>query len=465
MANPFSWLATLRNFGVKTQSAPPTKTVGVPGFAAYSGFVVERERNPKVIGFERWRTYSDIAANFSVVAAGVRHYFNLISRTEWTVDPAKDINGEESSDQAKAGAEFFESVLHGMETPWAKVARRTSGYRFWGFSTQEWTAKRRADGLFGYLDLFPRPQHTVYRWDVAETGEINGIVQLSPQTGQEIYIPRKKLLYVVDDSLTDQPEGLGLFRHLVEPAQRLEEYLRLEGIGFMRDLSGIPVGKAPFSALGDAVAKGVITQAEKDQLIRGLEDLVRLQAKAAQTGIILDSQPYESQTDSGIQVSNVAQWGIDLLTGNASGIEGLGKAIERLNREMARVLGVEQIMLGEHSGSRALSEDKTDAFFLSIEAALMDIAGASAKDLIGPIWALNGLPDRTKPMLRFEAPQRRDVEKITASLRNMATAGAVLAPDDPAIDDVRDLLGLSRQPDPGAAEIDRPRPQSVEETA
>jgi hypothetical protein len=449
MANLFgSLFGGLRGSGAKPQAVAPTKTAGLPGYAVYGGFLQDKETNRKVIGAERWRTYSDIVANTSIVAAGTRHFLNLISRTEWSVEPAKDIGGEDSSDAAKEAAEFFESVLHDMETPWAKAVRYAGGYRFWGFGIQEWTAKRRAeDGRFGILDLQARPQHTIERWDVDPTGKNLGMVQLSPQTSLEIYLPRKKVLYLVDDTLTDSPDGLGLFRHLVEPAARLEEYLRLEGTGFQRDLRGIPVGKAPFSALGKAVEDGVITQDEKTALIGGLESVVKMQAKSFDTGVIVDSQPYESQTDSGTQVSTVAQWGIELLTGNATGIEHLGEAINRLNREMARALGVEQLMLGEGAGTRSLSEDKSHNFFLQVEAALSDIAEGVEKDVLGPVWMLNGFPDELKPTLKYEAVQFRDVAKITASLRDMATAGATLAPNDPAIDDVRDLLGISKAPE------------------
>jgi len=41
----------------------------------------------------------------------------------------------------------------------------------------------------------------------------------------------------------------------------------------------------------------------------------------------------------------------------------------------------------------------------------------------------------------------RDAEKVAGVLRDMSTAGAVLDPDDPVINDVRDLLGVSNAPE------------------
>lgn len=448
MANRFTgFLRGLR--GSTTPPKPaPTKTVGAPGFSAYGGYVVTAEKNAQATGDQKWRNYADIVSNFSIVAAGTRHFLGLIARTSWQVEPAKDIDGEDSSDAAKEAAEFVETVLHDMATPWAKVMRRSAMYRFNGFGVQEWTAKRTDDGRIGFKDVYVRPCHTVKRWDLDDNGEILGIFQTPPQTGQELYLPRWKTIYLVDDSLTDSPEGMGLFRHLLEPAKALKEYLRLEGTGFQRDLRGIPIGRAPLAALREAVDAGEITQEQSDAMILALENLVKMQAKTHETGAIVDSAPYKAISDTGETYSSVAQWAIDLLTGNATGIEYLGKAIDRLNREMARVLAAEHLMLGDGSGgNRALSKDKSQNLWLQVEGTLADLSESGEKDIIGSLWRLNGLPDELKPTLKTESVQFKDVEQITASLRDMSTAGATLAPDDPAIDDVRDLLGISRQPE------------------
>ena len=97
--------------------------------------------------------------------------------------------------------------------------------------------------------------------------QVWGVVQRNPNDGQYVYLPRQKLFYVVDDSLNASPEGLGLFRHLVEPAQRLKDYQRLEWVGFETDLRGVLVLKVPYAALRQAVADQVITQEQMDQAV------------------------------------------------------------------------------------------------------------------------------------------------------------------------------------------------------
>jgi hypothetical protein len=42
------------------------------------------------------------------------------------------------------------------------------------------------------------------------TGRLKGVIQESPLTGESLYIPRWKSIYLVDDLLSDSPDGLGL---------------------------------------------------------------------------------------------------------------------------------------------------------------------------------------------------------------------------------------------------------------
>lgn len=445
-------------FGLRGQSearAPskPKKSMGRPGFTVYGGRLLSQEKNSKVTGQARWRTYSDISTNLSIVAAGLRSFTNLIQRTEWTVEPARDRGlNEEPSDEAKEAADLLDEILNDMLTPWNKVVTKASTFKFWGFSINEWVAMQREDGTIGLLDVMPRPQHTIERWDIDfdNGGRVVGVWQQPPQTGEYLYLPRKKFLYIVDDVLTDSPAGMGLLRHCVDPAEKLKEYMRNEALGIQRDMRGIPIGRAPIADLDAKVASGEITEDDKTAALAYIDDLVKIQAKSEDTGVVVDSITYQNKTENGETYSNIPKWGLELVTGggNGIGIRETGAAIDRLNREMARVLGVEHLMLGDGSGgNRALSEDKTRNFFLQMEGTLQDISQAVEKDIVDTIWALNGFPAELKPTLTYEAVQFKDVSQITASLRDMATAGAVLAPNDPAIDEVRTLLGLSGQPE------------------
>lgn len=431
--------------GGSGQTLPKVKPFvefGSSGTAVWGGYVENKEKNQALAGSRRYTTASDIMANVSIVAAGLRYFLNMCAKPAWKVDPVDD------TPAAKEAAEFADSVINGCHTSWSRIVRRSGMYRFHGFGINEWTAKRRDDGRIGIDDIESRPQHTIERWEVDERGTVIGVWQRAPQTGAELFLPRGKIIYLVDDMMTDSPEGLGWFRNLVDPAERLKQYLFLEGTGFERDLRGIPIARAPLAEINAAVARGELTGAQAQTLIADLTDFVKMQVRKSDTGFVLDSAPYRSVTDTGVQVASTPQWGIELVTGSATSAQEIGAAITRLTWDMARIMGVENMLTGsEGAGSLALSKDKSQNLYLTINATLKDMAEGFDRDVLGPVWALNGLPPELRPTLKTEDVAFRDVEQISATLRNLATAGAVLSPDDEAINDVRDLLGISRAPE------------------
>lgn len=431
-------LDPLLNLFSKPAAKPPKPMVteGGPGVAVFGGYVEEGEINPKVAGHNKWKTYSNLLANTSIVAASVRYFLNLLAKADWSVQPADD------SEEAKRIAERFEHFIHDMETPWHRVVRRAGLYRYYGFSIQEWTAKKSDEGDIGIKDVESRPQHTIERWATDESGTVVGVTQLSPQTFKEIPLDRKRLVYIVDDSLTDSPEGLGLFRHVVEAVERLREYEHLEGIGFETDLRGIPLARAPITELRKQVAAGAISQNQMDEAISQLREFLRKHKRTANLALLLDSKVYESTGDNRTP-SGQPQWSMELMKAGATSAPELALAIQRLNREVARVLGTENILLGESgAGSLAMAEDKSNQFALVIDSTLKELGEVFNKDLIKPFMQLNGWDEKMTPKLRPSKIQHSSVAEITAALKDMAAAGAVMGPDDPAINQVRELLGL-----------------------
>lgn len=437
--------------GQAVRRVSPTQTLGAPGTAIYAGYVETREKDRELASHDsRYRIYADILSNTSIVASGIRYYADLIGGATWTLTAAEtDLDGM-YSDLAEA------ALMMDGDTPWNRVVRRAAMYRFYGFSVQEWTAMRGTDGWFHYADIAPRAQHTIERWIQGAHGELLACEQTLPTTSRSVLLPREKILYIVDDTLSDSPEGLGLFRHLVSPAKRLERYEQLEGFGFETDLRGIPVLEAPLSELETQLDTdgNPLSKAQKDAMVKPLRDFAENHVRTVKTGLLLDSDIYRGEGLSE-SVSAVKKWAVNLVQGDSQSFTDNANAIERLNREMARIMGVEQLLLGTGEGSYALSKDKTHRFYLMVKNALNDIRQAVEKDLLLRLWQLNGWPSEMMPELAVEEVAYRDVEQIARTLRDMATAGAILEPDDPVIAEVRDLMGVSA-PDAviGAARAD-----------
>jgi hypothetical protein len=197
------------------------------------------------------------------------------------------------------------------------------------------------------------------------------------------------------------------------------------------------------------VNSGLMTQEEANKAIYAMRRFVETQVKEEDSALLTDSETYIGPNADGFTVSQIYKWGVELLKGGSNeGFQEIGKAIDRLTHDMARIIGVETLLLGSQGqgGSRALSEDKSRNLYLSINGTVKDIAEGFRRDMIGPVWAMNGLDPKLMPKLHTEDVAFKDVAAVAKSLSDMATAGAILAPDDPAINDVRDLLGISKQP-------------------
>ena len=418
----------------------PFTEMGSPGTAVYGGFIVESESDATLSGRAKYLTYSNFLANTTIVSAGVRLFLNLIAKAEWRAEPRDD------SEEAVRMAELVDDILEDMDTPMHRVVRRAAMSRFYGFSTQEWVAKRREDGLIGLKDIEPRAQVTVDRWDVDAKGRVHGIVQKNPQNGQDHYIPRSKLIYVVDDTLNDSPEGLGLFRHISNSVKRLTRYEQLEGFGFETDLRGIPVVRAPLAALEGLVSDGKLTATQAAALRAPMETFLQKHARNPSLGMMMDSAVYRSEGEQK-SPSGMRLWDVELLSGDGGPHKEVAEAIERINREIARVLGVEHLLLGSSDrGSFALSADKSQTFGLIVDSTLSELRESFEKDILGPIWKLNGFDPALRPHLRTESIAYRDIRSVTQALVDLQKAGAPLSPLDPAINDIRDRLGVALVP-------------------
>ena len=424
---------------IQRPSVSPTDTIGDGGTVFIGGFIQELDKDADLRGREKYKTFSDLLANITVVATGVRYFLNLVAKAKWKVEPPED-SGEKGEELAATVRE----MLDDMETSWHRIVRRAAMYRFYGFSIQEWTAKRREDGLIGMLDIESRPQITIERWDTDEHGRVLGALQRIPQTMHEEYLPVEKLVYLVDDSLTTSPEGLGLFRHIVDAGRRLRRLLQLEGFGYEGDLKGIPIARAPLTDLDNMVKTGKISKAKAQSLITSLETFVKNHIKNPELGALLDSKTYVT-TDERKTPSNTRQWDVELLDGGTYSLAEVAVAIIRLNLEIARLFGIEHLLMGDgKAGSHALSRDKSRNFALIVDSVLKEMSEQFEKDILGPLWDLNGWDPDLKPSLKTESTADQDPEQISSALRDLATAGIVLDRQDEAVQEIMDLVGLSR---------------------
>jgi len=424
---------------VGTKSAAPTKHVGGPQTVIFSGFVEEREKNPKLVERRKFTTYNENIANIAIVAAGLRHFMNMLSKAKWTVEPPEDATPEQEEK-----AELVEEMMRDMDTPWHRVVRRQGMYKFHGFAIQEWIAKRRDDGTIGMATVEQRPQSTIERWDRNKYGILEGVVQRIPQDSSEAYLPMKKIIYSVDDSVTDSPEGQGIFRSIVELCDRLREFQDLELLGYQTDLRGIPIGRAPITETQAAEDAGTLPKGTTEKMLASIKKFMTSHMRNRSTAVLLDSSPYFAKGETGTVGGSSKKWDLELLTAATTSTGEVAKAIQRVVREIAIAMGVDHLLTGtDGSGSLALSKDKTDNFLLNVNAVLQDLAEDFEKQWLGPIWRLNGWDDELKPKLKVEEISNRSAEVLAGILRDISASGVDLRGHDKLVEEFFNMLGLT----------------------
>jgi hypothetical protein len=78
---------------------------------------------------------------------------------------------------------------------------------------------------------------------------------------------------------------------------------------------------------------------------------------------------------------------------------------------------------------------------------LYDLVEVYDRDVLEPMSELNGWEEHLRPQMAVNEISDRDLEQVMAALKDLATAGAPLMPDDPAVGEVYDMLGFSRPPE------------------
>lgn len=441
--------------GAVVQTAGPTQTTGSSGVYAWGGHLIQTETKQDLRGRRLYTTFENMILNTCIVGSAIRYFQNLIGGTSWTAVAREDAgaDGERAAEIVRQG--LFEA---NMSTPWSLVIKKASLYKYYGFSMHEWAIRRRKDGMIVYNEIDHRPQYSIDMWNIASDGSpFDGVWQRVAGVPELFYVARNRMLYCVDNSLTDQPDGIGLLRHCADPARRLERFQQLEGFGFEGDLRGMPVARVPGAELvQEAMAKGITKDEDIAAYVNAKtlapQQLIKNHVTSPFMGIVLDSAPYTTQSlGIGTQtptVSTVPKWAIDIIKGASTGLPDVARTIERINREIARVLGMEFLMLGgDGKGSLALSEDKTSMFAAVMESTLDELSWFTLHDLVYPLLEMNGLdPEMTAPQIMPDPIATERIETTVDALQKLALAGAVLMPDDPAINQIRGRLHLADQP-------------------
>lgn len=460
-----SFWSTLAGFFTRPAESPVTKPAGSDGVWIPGGFLSSGERHRDLQGRSKWKAYDDAVANDLTVAAMARIWGALLGGSKWIVEPNKrgGAKAERAADLVREG--LIEAT---MATPWNSVVRKAGfGSKFRGFAMFEQILRRRADGKLVTDRLEARPQHTIEQWDKPDEQQPwRGVVQRTA-SGATYYVQRERLFYVVDDLLSESPDGIGILRHCIGHVGQIERFEQLEGWGFELDLRGVPKVRAPIKDLVNEATTNVYPGAPANDprvkawvlaQIKFLDDFAKNHVKNPELSITLDSETYRTG-DEKRAPSDVRKWDVELLEADVTGQEAVAGGINRKAREILRLLGMEWLAMGDGEGARAVHTDKTTMAGLILNGTLEDIGAATTLGPARRLVALNGMdPDTTAPRVYAEPVPTETLEAVANVLAAIAKAGAPLKPDD--IDIVNAVLERARlpamkEPDPATMMLPR----------
>jgi len=434
------------------KTVPVTKPAGTDGVWAPSGYLFSGERKASLSGDQKWITFDNTVANCITVAAAVRVWTKLHGTAEWSVEP----NPMGGSDAEKCADLVQEGLIDAsMSRPWNRiVAKAGFGSTFKGFVMFEQIMRRRSDGAIITADLQHRPQWSIQRWDKADEQSPWIGVEQRTKSGNTYYLPRERLLYVVDDDITDSPDGVGVLRHVIEHARRVERFEQLEGWQAETDLRGMPLGYAPLEELRyAAVAAGINPndQAGIAAYVKAqtswLSDLLEKHIKTPEISALIDSAVYKA-TGQDATPSGNKKWGFEVVKGQATGQAEVRAAINSINREIMRVMASEWLLMGDSEGARSVHEDKTAMYGMVINGSLENIGSAATAGPARRIVALNGYdPDMCTPTVRPMPLPIESIESACRALQLIAQAGDPIRPGDEAPDVLRKRMKLPPRPE------------------
>lgn len=421
-----------------------TESVGGPGFVVVGGYLQDQERHADLRDQVRFRNFRSAAINCGEAGLSILYFLDLLASVEWRFDPPK---GMEDDATALEVAAFVERTVTTMTSPWPRVIRRLATFKIWGASISEWTSRPIREGedqgKVGFLDVEERPIETIRRWDTDRSGTVQGVWQEIPQDFSEAYLPRWKMVYLVDDSLESTPRGTGLMRLAYQAIKRVERYLQLEGYGFETDLRGTPIARAP---LADIEAAN-LSAAKKAEILAPVRSFVEDHYVRPDRGVLLDSAVYRSKDVDQTPV-NSRKWDLEIIKGGNTTQEAINTAINRELRRVARVLGTEAVLLGDgERGSNAMHESKVGLLRLRVDSTLLEVAHAVDYQLVATLLDLNGIDQRYRPRARPDAVKLEDVLELAEFYSKLAAAGAPLMPGDPAINHARSRAGAPPIPE------------------
>lgn len=413
------------------RGAPITKAKAAPGsdgVASYGGYLAPSTLTPALTGSAKWTSYAS-AYRHPAVAIALLLRYALLRGVKWQLTP-----NPAGGDLAELGVDITQRGLIDarMPKPWTNIVPKAAMAWANGFSLHATSMGRRADGLVTYTDIAHRPAHTIEEWHRRDPQRPFDRVTQRISGGRSYNIDLAGCLYIVNDALTDAPDGMGVLALVADRLRKIDLYESREGTEIFSSMGGTPIARVPMAEIeeGSRTAPEADRAAWRARMLGPIEGIVRDRVKRPELlqYAVMDSATFESSDGS---PSGIKKWDIEIVKGDLQGLTDIRGIIASMHLDVARVLGVEWVFMGSDGGAFAMHADKTNMFAATLQGDLNAIASSADDQLVRPLMLANGLdPDLAAPILMPGRITGSDVEKAARTLGLIQTAG--LPPNHPA---------------------------------
>lgn len=392
-----------------SQQEGHTLEIGVSGLNVSGGYILD-DYLSELNGLQGRKKYREMQLSDPIVGALLNAIEMMIRAVDFRFEPAE-------ADTDNRYVDFMSKQFEDMAYSWDDTLSEILTMLPFGFSMMEMVFKYGEDGSIRTSKFAPRDQTSLWEWDIDEHGEVKGVVQWPPYGGQRIYIPYQRLLHFRTKMAGNNPEGKSILRSAYKSYYYIKNIEMIEAIAIERELAGLPVMYIPAAALkNDAI------RAKYEQIVRDVK-------KNSQGGLVMPSDPFK---DADGNPTNMQQYKLELQSASGSRAIDTDTVIKRHQKDMARTVLADFLMLGtESGGSYALSKDKTQLFLRALEGYLGNICSELNRKWVSTLWDLNGMPYEAKPALTHGNVAPADLAELGSFARDTGLNAAF----DEAIED------------------------------
>jgi hypothetical protein len=409
------------------------KTIGETGTILFHGQLSHEEYNRRLATTaQRIRIYEMMRRSEEAIHAGLCAVKYPLLGLEREIQPAS----QEAEDKLIAG--FVKRELFNRNLNFNKFSREAMTFFDFGHSVAEKTyelTEFEGKTLIGLKEAGFRKQTSIFAWETRDNKP--GITQMltAPQQGESLRsIIRPKLIVWTNDQEGDNYEGISLLRYAFKSWDMADKLGLIHAIGLEKMAIPTPIIKKPQSP------------SPTDE------------AKAAET-----IQQYRSNEKSYMMLP--FGWEVDKLDMSGQTLSEMLPALEHYEKKMLLSVMAQFLMLGmssNGSGSRATSEDHSELFLLSEEAANNTFQDQIQEDIIKQICDLNFTNLKNGYPRLISTPIRKDKLSDLADVMQKLKGAGVMTPTFETEQHLRKIGHLPELPDDYQKDYDTRRTFALE---